>query len=240
MKRTAVILVALLMTQMVWTLDARAQQPEDSAVGSAPVVAQAQPTLLLQRPGLELSRPRRGARHELMAGLGLSIASASLVILGGLVMAAGDRNGAFPAGLALSSTGAALAYPTVLTLLYGAGHNRALRELDGASADTIDRVEARARRIEKTGIGLFVGGLGLMLAGVGMVIGGLQGASFDYGREDHSNPALYWSGIAVALLGDATWFAGTLAWTYGGGVHRGVRQARGSLHATLGGVAGTF
>jgi hypothetical protein len=239
MKRTAVSLVALLVTHTAWMIEPRAQ-PDVPGEALAPLPGQTQPTLVLEGPRLELSRPRIGARRELLAGIVLSATAGSLVVLGGGLMGGGYSNGAFTPGFAFSVTGASLAYPAVLTLLYGAGHNSALRELDGARVTTIERVEARARRLERTGIGLFGGGLGLMLVGTGMVIGGLQGVSLDSPQRSQGNAPLFWSGFIFAVIGDAAWLAGTLVWTYGGGLHRGVRQARASLHASVGGIAGTF
>jgi hypothetical protein len=189
---------------------------------------------------LELSRPRIGARREFLAGLILSATAGSLVVLGGGLMGGSPSSGLLSSGLILSTIGASMAYPVVLTLLYGAGHDGALRELDGARVTAIDRVEARARLLEKTGIGLFGGGIGLMLVGTGMVIGGLQSINLESPQNDHSNGALFVSGLVFAAIGDTALLAGTLVWTYGGGVHRGVRQARASVHATVGGIAGTF
>jgi len=218
-----IALTLVLLLSMMWTLEARAETP----------------ALVRPEPRLALARPRVGARRELLAGLGLSVAGSGLLVLGGTLMGADEYSPAsFTAGFSLSITSAVLFYPTLLTVMYGAGHDHALAVLDGAGVDALDRVEARARRIERAGIGLFAGGLGLMLVGVGMVLGGLQGVNFDSGGG--GNQTLFWSGFGVAMAGDATWFAGTLAWTYGGGVHRGVREARRSLQAGLGGLTGTF
>jgi hypothetical protein len=56
----------------------------------------------------------------------------------------------------------------------------------------------------------------------------------------NSNMSLYWAGFAIATIGEASVFSGSLAWSYGGGVMRGVHQARRTLHASAGGVGGTF
>src|SRR4051812_49208991 len=87
-KRTAMILTALLMTQMLWTRQARAGGADAPLPGWTPVDWPTKPTL-------ELSRPRLGARRELMVGLWLSAASVSSIVLGGTLMGAGDRYGSF-------------------------------------------------------------------------------------------------------------------------------------------------
>lgn len=218
-----IALTLVLLLSMGWTLEARADTP-----------AFARP-----EPRLALAAPRLRARRELFAGLGLSIAGSGMLVLGGTLMGATEYSpGGFTAGFSLSITSAVMFYPTLLTVMYGAGHDRALAALDGAGVGALDRVEARARGFEHAGIGLFAGGFGLMLVGVGMVIGGLQGVSFDSGGG--GNDGLFWTGFGIAMAGDAAWFAGTLVWTYGGGMHRGVREARRSLQAGLGGLTGTF
>ena len=246
MSRIAVVLVVLLSTEAAWA-QAPVAAPVVTTTRDAAPVGDAEADEPMTAVEIEarrgwLSQPHLGARRELRAGLWLSVASSSLVLLGGVFIGAAAHSpttsGMFAGGLSLTMTGAALTYPTLLTLLYGAGHNYALDlvERDG----NVERVAAYGKRCEYAGIGLFAAGWALFAAGIGMAIGSISPSDFDYGGSGNSNASLYWAGWAVASIGEASVFSGSLAWTYGGGVMRGVRQARRGLHASAGGIGGTF